>query len=1170
MPDNTRVNELQDKLLQAMDIINAHALSSISFDKTVLCTIEDDSEKKNGKYIVSNDVQFFDAYSSDTKLRKGESVYVTIPQGDYTNQKMIIGKYTTQSEQPYNFISPFDTIFDMTDNVVLGQVEQGALVANALDKYVEDGNQEYITLYDKECNFYGYTRLGIKANFKSWIKDAVRGEYGLVIILDVKNPNIASSQELQEQEYYFTFSNLNMYGNTYNFETDYEQEIVLPLNDISGTITNIKINFYQKANFFDKFNEPLRCSQLGYLTEPNTNVYDRDDDGDYQLKENDILIEPNLFVSNIYLCFGYDISTFDNDYVEIYSQQSNTYKHSNNIANDGLAQNRKLIRIRWVHNNNGQPTDMIATADPITWDSSYEVRWYRYQIGAAAADKYCGVYWTKIDENKFSIEFDPDVEVQRERIKAIIIYNSGEVYRSNEILFENEQDLPPSAESQHIINALTIQTNDGTNGNYMVYGQDNSIKDTAYGKNTRSLSAWFDINETGSLEDEEELTGEDQGKLLLWTFPAQSTMIELLTEQQDIEEIVQNEKVVSYQIRTANPKYKIKSYYSPSYSNNTIICQYELNGRIYTTEKEFTFGPAGTMGTDQTLVIDFVGDTNAVNLENIQDVKIGIQLYDSQNIAQDMSNAQVIWRWYYHSGLSKDNYSITNNGGSIITLNKDIFYDKDEETNKLIVHLCIIEATIGDLTAYFPIPVQSGGYSYIKGPTQVIYQSNGEPSYSYEPYSLYNSNDEIVEGILWNIICKDETAKAYIGSLNENFKLKPLNIYVKDAPIYGVQAQSNGIVVWTQPILVLQNKWPNGVINAWDGESLVLNDSKSTILAAAISAGSKNSEDNTFSGVMMGNWEGQDVGNSIKKQTGIYGFYHGDMSYAFKEDGTAFIGRSGRGRIKIDGNTSVIESANYRETDGVGMKIDLYGGGQKPSISLKSNQSEMVLSASNEGSIIKMEKGNDQYICITNHKDQDPLKIGKKFKVDWYGNIEASGGAIGNWNILSNGALQSNDGKITLNTAEDGSIVIGDLDSGKIEIDAFGNGRINMSNSSVLHGGIIEAGTLRSNGNDSIGRINLDGYLTVGVYGHLGHVTSGIPEASTAPGIGMDYIDSLGNILGEIKVTAANSGLNFGKGYISVSNAGISIGCSDDNNNKTINFQKIKPENQHGIYARFA
>ena len=87
--------------------------------------------------------------------------------------------------------------------------------------------------------------------------------------------------------------------------------------------------------------------------------------------------------------------------------------------------------------------------------------------------------------------------------------------------------MPPSAEAQHIANALTIMADDGTNGNYMIYGQDNSIKDTEYGKKTRTLSAWFDADSSGELESNEKITV-DSANDLLWTFPASNTMIELL------------------------------------------------------------------------------------------------------------------------------------------------------------------------------------------------------------------------------------------------------------------------------------------------------------------------------------------------------------------------------------------------------------------------------------------------------------------------------------------------------------------------------------------------------------------------------------------------------------------------------------------------------------------
>jgi hypothetical protein len=108
----------------------------------------------------------------------------------------------------------------MTDNVTI-EASKGALIANSINSYGND-NYEFVTIYDNYCDFYGYTHLGLKANFKSWVKQAIKGEYGLMIILTVRIPNIASSQMEETQEFYFKFSNYDMYGNTYNFETEYE------------------------------------------------------------------------------------------------------------------------------------------------------------------------------------------------------------------------------------------------------------------------------------------------------------------------------------------------------------------------------------------------------------------------------------------------------------------------------------------------------------------------------------------------------------------------------------------------------------------------------------------------------------------------------------------------------------------------------------------------------------------------------------------------------------------------------------------------------------------------------------------------------------------------------------------------------------------------------------
>jgi hypothetical protein len=50
------------------------------------------------------------------------------------------------------------------------------------------------------------------------------------------------------------------------------------------------------------------------------------------------------------------------------------------------------------------------------------------------------------------------------------------------------------------------------------------------------------------------------------------------------------------------------------------------------------------------------------------------------------------------------------------------------------------------------------------------------------------------------------------------------------------------------------------------------------------------------------------------------------MSYALKDDGTAFFGKDGRGRICLDGNNATIKSASWRFNKPEGMMIDLDDG----------------------------------------------------------------------------------------------------------------------------------------------------------------------------------------------------------------------------------------------------
>jgi hypothetical protein len=145
----------------------------------------------------------------------------------------------------------------------------------------------------------------------------------------------------------------------------------------------------------------------------------------------------------------------------------------------------------------------------------------------------------------------------------------------------------------------------------------------------------------------------------------------------------------------------------------------------------------------------------------------------------------------------------------------------------------------------------------------------------------------------------------YIGETkDENGNVEYLNFY----PIVSCYDSTNKLL-WAQPIVITQNRYPNAMVNSWDGK-FKIDEENGTIMSTMLGAGYKNT-DNTYSGVLMGEIEGV-TKSGDKAGVGIYGFNHGAQSFGLNIDGTAFFGKSGRGRIEIDGNNSTITSASYK------------------------------------------------------------------------------------------------------------------------------------------------------------------------------------------------------------------------------------------------------------------
>ena len=86
--------EMTEQLFSAIDAIVTERLRTLPYDKTVIATIIENKQALNYKYRVTTDDNItFDAYSDITTYTVGTRVYVRIPEGDYTKQKMITQKW---------------------------------------------------------------------------------------------------------------------------------------------------------------------------------------------------------------------------------------------------------------------------------------------------------------------------------------------------------------------------------------------------------------------------------------------------------------------------------------------------------------------------------------------------------------------------------------------------------------------------------------------------------------------------------------------------------------------------------------------------------------------------------------------------------------------------------------------------------------------------------------------------------------------------------------------------------------------------------------------------------------------------------------------------------------------------------------------------------------------
>ena len=540
-----------EQIYKTIDIITNKRLEALQYDITIEATIIDDKQSEKGVYTVSNGNANFIAYSKDSEYKKDDVVMVTIPQGNYNNQKIIIGKKINEEkeESPIEFKRPFSNLINITNNILSNedQKQEYSFIANGED-YCWDINTPNLldstTYHSKnededdhisiQLSEIGYTRIGVKADFLTTLKEyqVVSGNYGLEFVLSFSN-NLLSEENIIRT---FSLDSSNFFGNIYNLDIYQNQELVFDISDMENYILKqIQIYPYQRKNFKNINNEDILADDISF---------------------------DNIFIKNIYVCLGTSAIDFDKDSVKITTKNSLLY------SNNSEENNVKILNLQWIHKNEDSNIIKVVQEDEIP--IKYHIWWYIHD--RESSDLYAGAGWKRfygcktimnpktgdyllkkeeikneelnlrypedVTDHLEDIYFFPNGNEQTQQLKVIIVKeknnineenaftNNSEKYFYDKVaespvfIFENETQV---ANKTTILdaNALSIRYNDEQKGNYFLYNRAGNILDGEDIK-IRTLTAVFD---PFSEDIYEKLPLTPPYDSIKWIFPASNSMI---------------------------------------------------------------------------------------------------------------------------------------------------------------------------------------------------------------------------------------------------------------------------------------------------------------------------------------------------------------------------------------------------------------------------------------------------------------------------------------------------------------------------------------------------------------------------------------------------------------------------------------------------------------------
>lgn len=507
-----------------------------NFDVTKDCKIieayTDNKGVKTGVYKVKSQDAVFDAYAQqNTEYFVNQIVYVSIPNGDYDNDKFIVGQKIDKDNQSdiYNLRLPFDDFLGLYNLTQYNpMISPRAYWANCpyhgddntdVSDVVFPKSDDHVWHWENKDGAKIYaTKLGLEVDVTTLLHgyNLISGHYGLRIAV---NGEIKGSNNEPNSQGYKTYSFLdtNMYGNPYAYTSPSTQQIVVDVSDFLR-IDSIDVWFTQDHNFKDELGNIIPYGATDYtallqeyqaaiaaitgrtdLTAQEKELATNEALQEFSTSLNNSSDLYNISFENLHCFLGMSAEELKEEEVILYTYEAMSY--GINSEDERIRDLDRQLNLAWVHATD-QGVIMVDSYDQLK-ELEATLYWYKYDKSWAPehedydmenlSHKLGGNYWRPIDivnpeTGEITLTVTPDRDMNKQRYKAIIRFQGSSLV-SNVLIFTNtatpETDKENLARNDKIILRCSVLKEgadgnvtllpDDAIGNFFVYNENNHV-----------------------------------------------------------------------------------------------------------------------------------------------------------------------------------------------------------------------------------------------------------------------------------------------------------------------------------------------------------------------------------------------------------------------------------------------------------------------------------------------------------------------------------------------------------------------------------------------------------------------------------------------------------------------------------------------------------------------